>query len=74
MNKIFPVLVTLSGFTVFNSVTLSYLNNMHVILRIPVIGQLNLWIFIIIYIGAVLDTEASAFILKKLKSYRRGMQ
>ena len=74
MDKVFPLLATLSGFTVFNSVTLSYLNNMHVVPHIPVVGQLNLWVLIAIYIGAVIDIEFSAFIIRKIKKVRRGTQ
>lgn len=73
MNKIFPVLVTLSGFTVFNSVSLSLLNAMHVVPHIPVIGTITVWILIAIYIGAVIDIEFSAFVIRKIK-VRRGTQ
>ena len=71
MSKTFTFLVILSGFTIFNSVTVSFLNVSHTAISFPMIGKIGIWTILVVYIGAVVDVSIGSCIFRYIQTHRK---
>lgn len=71
MTKTFTILVIISGFTVWNSIALGLVKNMHVAIEFPMIGKIGIWTIIALYLGAVVDVSLGSRIFRFIQRRKK---
>ncbi len=71
MSKSFMFLVILSGLTIFDSVTMSFLSTTHAVFSLPIVGRVGIWTIIVVYIGAVVDISLGSRIFRYIQTHRK---
>ena len=71
MKTTLTLVIILSGFTIFNSVAVSFLNITHTAISFPVVGRIGIWTIIVVYIGAVVDISIGSRIFQYIWTHRK---